>query len=120
MTRHPRWRLISGGVILICTVAVLGDARIAGTGGRPRPRPLDPVVEILPPRPAPYVPYTGDICRSGSNRCIDRTITEMRRRLEPLADTCQHDAVFSLAYLRVTEDVRRGDAARASSPTRCG
>ena len=108
MTRHPRWRQISGGVMLCsspscpracCASPARADLLDPGT--------LDPVIEILPPRPAPYVPYTGDICRSGANRCIDRTITRDARRLEPLADSCQHDAVFSLAYLRVTEDVRR-------------
>jgi hypothetical protein len=108
VTRLPRRRLISGGVTLVS--AVLVSSVLAASPARADvldPGTLDPVVEILPPRPAPYVPYDGDICRSGSMRCIDGTITEMRRRLEPLADTCQHDAVFSLAYLRVTEDVRR-------------
>ena len=106
MTRHPRWRLISGGVLLS---TVLSSAMLASPARADvlDPGTLDPVVEILPPRTAPYVPYAGDICRSGSMRCIDKTITEMRRRLEPLAETCQHDAVFSLAYLRVTEDVRQ-------------
>lgn len=71
------------------------------------PGPLDPVIEALPPRPAPYVPYDGDLCASGSNQCIDGTIAEMRDRLDGLAAACDHAAVFSLAYLRVTEDVRR-------------
>jgi hypothetical protein len=108
VTRHPRWRLISGGVILVSTVMSSTLLASSARADVLDPGSLDPVVEILPPRPAPHVPYDGDLCRSGANRCIDRTITEMRRRLEPLADTCQHDAVFSLAYLRVTEDVRRG------------
>ena len=113
MPRHPHWRLISGGVLLVSSVLAT-SMRVATSAradvldpGTLDPGTLDPVVEILPPRPAPYVPYTGDVCRSGSMRCIDKTITEMRRRLEPLADSCQHDAIFSLAYLRVTEDVRR-------------
>ena len=107
MTRHPRWRLISGGVMVLSSVLVSSVLASPARADLLDPGTLDPVVEILPPRPAPYVPYTGDICPSGANRCIDKTITEMRRRLEPLADSCQHDAVFSLAYLRVTEDVRR-------------
>ena len=31
----------------------------------------------------------------------------MTKRLEPLASSCDHDAVFALTYLRVTEDYRR-------------
>jgi len=70
------------------------------------PGPLDPVIEVLPPLPAPYAPYTGTVCRSGSDTCIAKVITEMKGRLYELASTCQHDAIFSLAYLRVTENVQ--------------
>ena len=70
------------------------------------PGPLDPVIEILPPLPVPYAPYTGKVCRSGSDSCIAEVITEMKGRLYELASTCQHDAIFSLAYLRVTENVQ--------------
>jgi hypothetical protein len=70
------------------------------------PGPLDPVIELLPPFPAPYASYEGKVCRSGSDRCIVKVVTEMKRRLHRLASTCQHDAIFSLAYLRVTENVQ--------------
>jgi hypothetical protein len=68
---------------------------------------FDPVVTILPPRPVPYSPYTGSICPEGSPSCIDATIAEMQRRLDLDAAECDHDAIFGLAYLRVTEDVRK-------------
>jgi hypothetical protein len=67
---------------------------------------LDPVIKILPPRPVPHTPYTGAICPDGSPSCIDATIEEMKRRLAVDAAACDHDAIFGLAYLRVTEDVR--------------
>ena len=70
------------------------------------PGPLDPVIEQLPPLPVPYAPYEGKVCRSGSDQCIVEVITEMKSRLHRLASTCQHDAIFSLAYLRVTENVQ--------------
>jgi hypothetical protein len=68
---------------------------------------FDPVVNILPPRPVPYTPYTGSICPDGSPTCIDATIAEMQRRLDIDAAECDHDAIFGLAYLRVTQDVRK-------------
>jgi hypothetical protein len=68
---------------------------------------FDPVVDVLPPRPVPYTPYTGSICPDGSPSCIDATIAEMQRRLAVDAAECDHDAIFGLAYLRVTEDVRK-------------
>ncbi|MEJ7832271.1 MAG: DUF5995 family protein [Nocardioides sp.] len=71
------------------------------------PGPLDPVIELLAPLPVPHTPYSGKPCTQGSDRCIDRTIRRMKKRLRVLASSCQHDAVFSMAYLRVTQDVRR-------------
>jgi hypothetical protein len=70
------------------------------------PGPLDPVIELLPPLPVPYAAYDGKICRSGSDKCIANVVTEMKGRLQRLSTTCQHDAIFSLAYLRVTENVQ--------------
>jgi len=73
--------------------------------------PLDTFIGLLPPLPVPGAEYAGDLCRSGSGRCIDRVIARMRDRLDGLVETCSHSAIFSLAYLRVTENVR--DAVRS-------
>jgi hypothetical protein len=70
------------------------------------PKPLDPVIGLLPALPVKHVPYAGDVCPDGSPSCIDTTIAEMQQRLDTLAASCDHDAVFALAYLRVTENVR--------------
>ncbi len=70
------------------------------------PKPLDPAIALLLALPTPYQPYTGTICPDGEDACVDDVIAEMERRLEPLAESCSHHAVFSLAYLRVTENVR--------------
>ncbi|HEX4191285.1 MAG TPA: DUF5995 family protein [Marmoricola sp.] len=67
---------------------------------------LDPLVGALPPFPTPYKPYTGPICQSGSPQCIVDVIAEMQDRLAPLAASCSHDAIFALAYLRVTQNVK--------------
>ena len=42
-------------------------------------------------------------CRVGDARCVDLVIDEMKRRLQPLARRCDHDAIFPLLYLRTTE-----------------
>lgn len=70
------------------------------------PKPLDPVIALLPALRTPYTPYTGSICVDGADDCVDEVIGEMEERLEPLAEACSHHAIFSLAYLRVTENVR--------------
>lgn len=84
-----------------------GPSGPSGPSGPVGPGSLDPLIDLLAPFPASHQPYRGRLCRSGSSACLDKTIQLMRKRLEPLANTCQHDAIFSLAYLRVTEDVRR-------------
>lgn len=61
---------------------------------------------LLPPLPTPVTPNTAPDCPDGASTCIDRTIVEMQRRFHAVIPRCDHNAVFSLAYLRVTEDVR--------------
>ena len=72
---------------------------------------FDPLIALLGPFPVPHTPYAGEVCPGGEDACIDEVVAEMEHRLEGLAAACEHDAIFSLAYLRVTENVR--DAARS-------
>ncbi len=46
-------------------------------------------------------------CLGGSGACVDRTIGEMWRRFHTVVPTCDDNNVFSLTYLRVTQDIRR-------------
>src|SRR3954452_1140412 len=66
----------------------------------------DPLIALLGALPAPYRPYTGTICASGDPQCIVDVIAEMQDRLAPEAASCDHDAIFGLAYLRVTQNVK--------------
>ncbi|GAA4804568.1 DUF5995 family protein [Nocardioides caeni] len=72
--------------------------------------PIDRLIALLAPIPVPQTPYAGDLCVDGADACIDDAVVRMQERLEGLVATCSHSAVFSLAYLRVTENVR--DAVR--------
>lgn len=45
-------------------------------------------------------------CVHVSGHCIDRTIAEMYRRFNTVVPTCDDNDVFSLTYIRVTEDIR--------------
>jgi Family of unknown function (DUF5995) len=54
-----------------------------------------------------YDPSSENDCAAGRTRCVDAVIREMERRFRPLADSCDHDAIFSLTYLRTTEEYRR-------------
>ena len=61
----------------------------------------------LPPLPGSYSPSNEEDCLKGRSNCVDAVIKEMNRRFEPLASSCDHDSIFSLAYLRTTEEYRR-------------
>ena len=62
------------------------------------------MIGVLPAVPVPYTPYDGPVCADGDPQCIVDVIAEMEHRLAPLAASCDHDAIFSLAYLRVTAE----------------
>jgi hypothetical protein len=62
---------------------------------------------LLPALSMPYDAASPDDCVAGRAGCVDKTIREMTRRFDRLASSCDHNAIFSLVYLRVTEEYRR-------------
>ena len=62
---------------------------------------------LLPGLTTEFVPDSDNDCAAGRTRCVDAVIREMDRRFDPLAEACDHDAIFSLTYLRTTEEYRR-------------
>lgn len=47
---------------------------------------------------------TPEPCPTGASRCVKVTIQQMQDRFRPLAGSCSHQAIFSLAYLRTTQE----------------
>lgn len=62
---------------------------------------------LLPALSIPYDATSPDDCIAGRAQCADKTIRDMTRRFDQLASSCNHNAIFSLTYLRVTEEYRR-------------
>ena len=62
---------------------------------------------LLPGLSVPYDATSPDDCIAGRVQCVDKTVRQMTRRFEPLASSCDHNAIFALTYLRVTEEYRR-------------
>jgi hypothetical protein len=62
---------------------------------------------LLPGLSFPYDPSSPDDCLAGRVQCVDKTVRQMTRRFDALASSCDHGAIFSLTYLRVTEEYRR-------------
>ena len=57
--------------------------------------------------PTDVQPHGVRHCRKASIRCIDSLITRLRRQWTALDAACDHRAVASLAYLRISEELRR-------------
>jgi hypothetical protein len=92
--------------------AVVGAVSVVAALGAAPPAPADdpPFVDwtsLLPGLTHAYEPSSENDCVAGRERCVDAVILEMRRRFEPLARRCDHDAIFALAYLRTTEEYKR-------------
>lgn len=59
--------------------------------------------EYLPAYIGPFDAASSNECLAGKDNCVRRTINEMAVRLKTLVDTCDHNAVFALAYARITQ-----------------
>lgn len=68
--------------------------------------PFVPLVDVLPALPGTYSASVFDDCADGDPGCVGATLDEMYRRYGELVSTCDHNAVFGLTYIRVTEIYR--------------
>ena len=69
--------------------------------------PYDGWSALLPGMTTEFDASSENDCTAGRTRCVDAVIREMDRRFDPLAQSCDHDSIFALAYLRTTEEYRR-------------
>lgn len=58
---------------------------------------------LLPGLVDEYIPSSANDCVAGRPHCVDATIDEMESRFSALGQSCDHNAVFALAYLRTTQ-----------------
>ena len=61
---------------------------------------------LLPGLTDTYDPSSENECVAGRPACIDAAVKEMKRRFKPLGQSCGHNAIFALAYLRTTQTFR--------------
>jgi hypothetical protein len=109
-----RGRNVAPVAVLVGVLAVAGCSGGGGNGLDPSLPSWDEVEESLV---AGLDESSSNPCQRGDRGCLDIVIGEMRRRLEPLADSCDHDALFATMYLRMTEQVRDAyDDGRLESP----
>ena len=122
MTRMTRALLVSVLATIAAVAAptaasadLLGTTTTAATTTATTTTTMNPVTDwsTLFPSLAPiYDPNDPNLCNSGKPQCVDAVAKEMNKRFKPLADSCSHNALFSLLYLRVTNHV--GEAVRTA------
>jgi hypothetical protein len=92
---------------LTLALAITAALLIASDTARADDPPYVGWTQLLPGLTLQYDPSSANDCAAGRTRCVDAVIREMQRRFDPLAGSCDHDAIFALAYLRTTEEYRR-------------
>src|SRR5690349_2314776 len=97
-----RLRRAALGLVLFTITATTVTVVGAGTAQSDDPIFIDWTSQ-LPSWSDQYDPNSANDCVAGKPSCIDKTIREMQRRFDPLGQSCDHNAVFSLAYLRTTQ-----------------
>jgi hypothetical protein len=85
---------------------LLGAAVVAGAVGPAGATLVVEWTDLLPGLTEGYDPSSENDCKKGHINCVDSVIREMDRRFQPLAAECSHNAMFSLMYLRTTEQYR--------------
>lgn len=88
-------------------IVVLALALFAPAAARAEDPMFVDWTSLLPSLTDEYSPNSDNECVSGKTSCVDKVIREMYRRFNPQATSCDHNAVFALAYLRTTEEYRR-------------
>jgi hypothetical protein len=88
-------------------IVVAGLLLLAPGAARAEDPPYVEWTALLPGLETQFVPSSENDCTAGRTRCVDAVIREMDRRFDQLAAACDHDSIFSLAYLRTTEEYRR-------------
>jgi hypothetical protein len=89
--------------VAVAAVVALAAPAAADHGNENLPWP-----NLLPPMPVPtsVQPHGVGHCRRASVRCTDDLIRRLRRQWRALDAACDHRALFSLAYLRITQGLR--------------
>jgi hypothetical protein len=91
-------------ICLLAALALPGGVARAQSGGPPSPN----WGAALPGGPVPTGVQAHGVahCRRASLRCIDGLLARLQTQFSALDAACDHRAVFSLAYLRITEGLR--------------
>jgi hypothetical protein len=90
--------LRTGFAALALTTVVVAGTTPAGADGL-----YTPWSSLLPGWNDQFVPSSDNDCAAGRPNCLDASLKELARILSINGQACSHNAVFALAYLRMTQ-----------------
>ncbi len=89
-------------VALVCASALVVPALAAPAAMADDPLYI-PWSTSLPGWSDTYTPASADECASGKASCLTKTLKELGKIHDLNGQSCSHNAIFSLAYLRMTQ-----------------
>jgi hypothetical protein len=99
-----RWTRVGCALVVAALIALTPAAATAQVIA-PTTTSLLPAL-LDSPNLTRFDPSSPDACTAGRPLCLDKVIKEMTKRSNPLIAGCEHNAAFSLLYLRVTQTLR--------------
>lgn len=96
-------RAVPKFVVAVCAVVSLIAPVVSVGVARADDPPFVAWSAYLPSLVSAYDPGSSDDCVAGRDQCAVKIVKDMNRRLDVLSTGCSHNAVFSLAYLRITQ-----------------
>jgi hypothetical protein len=102
---------VSYALVVAAVLAAVPASALADHSDADLPWP-----QALPARsdvPADVQPRPVPNCHRATIACVDDLLRRLRRQWRPLDASCDHRALFALAYIRITEGLRDALAGRA-------
>lgn len=93
-------------MLLAVAAVTLGAVAPPGPAAAQDDAPFIDWNPLVPSLANPYHPSRERDCANGDPKCIEATLAQMYERFDRLYATCDHNAVFGITYIRVTEAIR--------------
>ncbi|WP_372729215.1 DUF5995 family protein [Nocardioides sp.] len=95
-----RARSVAVAAVGTLTASLLSVGLVAPAGAS---TPYTPWSGYLVGWTSEYIPTSENDCVAGRTNCVKQTLKELARIFDPAVQSCDHDAVFAHAYLRITQ-----------------
>ena len=98
---------LTATLLAFLALAVVATTASAQQDGSPIPQPTDQLPGLVAHEGMTgFDPNSPDDCLAGREACVDEVIGHLDAHFRPLAEPCDHNAIFALTYLRTTQNYK--------------